>query len=1535
MDRIENLLDTGGRYLSPADRQFVSTLLSELEQFQYQAPKDRALMFHPLGGFQRYLIHKVTEVFPKLTSFSIGDDSNRRTVVCFKSKKKDQQQGLQANGTSKTLPNPKNEYVNAPVRGREEEGRQSAPRSRDSSRSRKKNEPYDANTSKQPRQPKQLDQAYLPKPLRTKKATNKRDQMKRSRSLQSSPVRMDEEVYHTDDDGRRGRRSKGSESGKRAPRSASLKPSSRRRERDVSPEPSEDEFRRQKQHPPLRHNVSDVSIHKRSQGLRMEGKVVNGDIADPHSYGDSESDIGRVDHVAVNKEKERHKKKAPPVESLKRGQPRSRRHSQESSARSVSEDSDAHHYHRDPRRTTPGKAKRRPEYSDVDSIEVESRISGIHDDMDEDSSNDYYEDEDSASMASDERPPSYERVKHSSSIKKAERNLNRIKRVDSQRSKPTSDEDVQIRDSSSSSSGRTVPRGSTHKSPPASTSSHHSKEGKMQRSSTMPRSTKEPAKKQRSSSKGRSQTLKGPPVSTGRSKSQSTKKHPAPPPPQKEEEKPKRSSSSKQRKKPTSLDEPKKHSSVVTSTDDLLDASNSTLYHPLPDQEQPSTSKKKSTKEKQKKHSQQSSPATPPSDPNAISPVTCDGTAQTEVSGTLSRRKDNRLRESTDTTPQDSPSHQPSNPDYSSPNRFTSAPPPQGNSFQQQNLLNAFHHLMQQQVQQNSNLPPLPPQLAHQLYLSWLGAYYAGATGAPPPAPPPFIIPQTNNSNSQHLDVPPVLSPANLQTHQLHQTHDRPPNAEEAARYYEQFAHPHNQDDGYNDYNDVPPPTDQYHFNDGVPAEDYARQERGRPTTKCDNGHCNTSIVLTDADMTDTSSVASSVAKGEIAVANNPKGGVMIYVRSQPNSRSNSTAGTHESVESLNTSDNVQSLGSSEHGSQTNLSERKKSPRGSSKGKKIPKQSSPAKNGLSSRKATEGERVDPPRTNLAFSTNDGIPPPNHNNNHSLAPSTEKVSSLHATDAFLGPIPSPNTFSNALSAPNRRPKEPVKNSTPSGRKSVKSSTRKPRNDPDTPSTSFNTSAMLQDANPDASHEEMILSLRRAPLATIEDDVDGFLSGSHASSCSSLNSAPPVPKETKNTEAPPKETTQPPIPTENIPKPQDIEPATNSVDVEVHENDEATGAEENSESESDAASTKSNVGSIDRSAGDISIYSLDASDGSDKEDEDDKQESDKERSGESSDSEEATWPAPPVPVNGDGVDKFKSPVSGDEQPSPPQEPATVTQTIDIVTSPTDNADNEEIEQHQSAGSVTSSSSEPFAAPQHPEVPLIDVSDSDASSTATEGEKAAENGDLGNGEGERSNSSSDLSTSDENHKMSDGSYDGDQSRTEESILADKEQPATNGTNQVVEVDGEMVVVQEPQFDYYKWKPDQDVWKSPEYKKFVEIFNFPASMSDIEVTQHLSKYRGLRLARVDATHALCTLPSDVIAEELADQHFTAFETRPLCDASKQTKAKAKAKLENEKFEEVRAQRPKSSNAVAKRMIAGALGSSHRSSANKQSTKK
>lgn len=88
--RIDSMLNTGGRPLSEADRGFVLVLMRELEQFQSQAPKDRALMFHPLNGYQRYLIHRVTEIYPKLTSFTIESETKRRTVVCFKSKRKEQ-----------------------------------------------------------------------------------------------------------------------------------------------------------------------------------------------------------------------------------------------------------------------------------------------------------------------------------------------------------------------------------------------------------------------------------------------------------------------------------------------------------------------------------------------------------------------------------------------------------------------------------------------------------------------------------------------------------------------------------------------------------------------------------------------------------------------------------------------------------------------------------------------------------------------------------------------------------------------------------------------------------------------------------------------------------------------------------------------------------------------------------------------------------------------------------------------------------------------------------------------------------------------------------------------------------------------------------------------------------------------------------------------------------------------------------------------------------------------------------------------------
>jgi len=89
MNYAASLVD--GRHLTPDDQDFVSILLKELDRFQLGAPRDRALMFEPLHGFQRYLIHKVTESFPRLTSFSINDERGKRTVVCFRNDKKKEQ----------------------------------------------------------------------------------------------------------------------------------------------------------------------------------------------------------------------------------------------------------------------------------------------------------------------------------------------------------------------------------------------------------------------------------------------------------------------------------------------------------------------------------------------------------------------------------------------------------------------------------------------------------------------------------------------------------------------------------------------------------------------------------------------------------------------------------------------------------------------------------------------------------------------------------------------------------------------------------------------------------------------------------------------------------------------------------------------------------------------------------------------------------------------------------------------------------------------------------------------------------------------------------------------------------------------------------------------------------------------------------------------------------------------------------------------------------------------------------------------------
>jgi len=77
-----------GRNITPENRLFLLKLAKEIKNFELYAPKDQALVFQPLAGYQRFLVHRLVEnAFKELTSFSIGEDGERRTVICFKENK--------------------------------------------------------------------------------------------------------------------------------------------------------------------------------------------------------------------------------------------------------------------------------------------------------------------------------------------------------------------------------------------------------------------------------------------------------------------------------------------------------------------------------------------------------------------------------------------------------------------------------------------------------------------------------------------------------------------------------------------------------------------------------------------------------------------------------------------------------------------------------------------------------------------------------------------------------------------------------------------------------------------------------------------------------------------------------------------------------------------------------------------------------------------------------------------------------------------------------------------------------------------------------------------------------------------------------------------------------------------------------------------------------------------------------------------------------------------------------------------------------
>ena len=800
---------------------------------------------------------------------------------------------------------------------------------------------------------------------------------------------------------------------------------------------------------------------------------MNGDVEDPYSCGESESDLARVDAEAIRHENLRHRKAHP--QSYVSSSSEETRSSEKSSAGSDSEvSSDEEHF-----------------YENTANFE---------------------------SADSDGHPPSYSSLKRSASLKKAHRNLDRIKQAESNSRRTSKEEEESSGEESSSeesplpsrkpSSSRstrssskkslTLPkasRESSRRSAPDTQKSHTLKSSSSSRKKMHDTLSEKPSKKrEHSTPPGRRREHDTPPdrrkdhnTTPEKRREQSSpperrRDHHTPPekrrdqqtlpqrrrehssprerrkdhstPPQRRKEDDRLSKTSSTKSKPPSSHSSRKEN--ITEDDcrqRTKERRDEVKHRGIPEDDSDASLSEEENNDivaekEQKTATQPMSQSEIAVETNSLHdfPAQCEGGTQTEVSGTLSRKPKEAVPSS------DAPeSSQAKSVGDILAAMVQSLQSQQGNqpTYQQPPFnpnLNAFHHVLNQAPPPPppSSFPPLPPHLIHHIYMSWLGAYYAGATGTLPP-PPPFVLPNTLNPSTgtpvTPLDFLPPNFPhmSNVGTEAEKQS-ERSKNEE---HYYKDMysSDPQFEERLANESNPEPiQKTEELDFvapRSFPDAEKPSDEERGRKVTKTpqqppirDNssssrGRYGSSVVLTD---TDTSSIVSSGKRADAG----GKPGVVVYVRSQPSSRKSSVA--HDSVDS----DVGSAAHSSDHGSQrkSRVSEVKKS-----------KQRQAVRDRASTPHKREGEIVthnNPPQT-------------------SNPPQPANTAPMHATPTQPAPAREAST-----------------------------------------ETEPNTSSMLQDGVPDASQEEIILSLRRAPLATIEDDADE-LSTSLASSAASLNAS----------------------------------------------------------------------------------------------------------------------------------------------------------------------------------------------------------------------------------------------------------------------------------------------------------------------------------------------------------------------------------------------------------------------------------------------
>ncbi|XP_043845130.1 coiled-coil domain-containing protein R3HCC1L isoform X2 [Dromiciops gliroides] len=130
----------------------------------------------------------------------------------------------------------------------------------------------------------------------------------------------------------------------------------------------------------------------------------------------------------------------------------------------------------------------------------------------------------------------------------------------------------------------------------------------------------------------------------------------------------------------------------------------------------------------------------------------------------------------------------------------------------------------------------------------------------------------------------------------------------------------------------------------------------------------------------------------------------------------------------------------------------------------------------------------------------------------------------------------------------------------------------------------------------------------------------------------------------------------------------------------------------------------------------------------------------------------------------------------------------------------------------------------------------------------------------------------------------------------------------------------LQEPRFDYYNYEaPELDI-NDCEFPHVIEIYDFPQEFRTEDLLRVFCSYqkKGFDIKWVDDTHALGVFSSPITARDALSTKHMMVKVRPLSQATRAAKAKARACAE---FLQPAKARPETSAALARRLVISALG--------------